>query len=160
MRRKTKTKRSLSPDIAFQSLKVAQLVNYLMQDGKKELARRVVAEAMAEIKKETKEDPLQIFEQAVHNVSPVMEVRSRRVGGANYQIPHEVSASRRLTLALRWIVNFARLKKGKPMSKRLAEEVMAASRNEGESVKKRENMQKMADANRAFAHFARGRRSF
>jgi len=129
------------------------MVNYVMGSGKKNTARKIVYGAIDIIKEKSK-DPIEVLETALKNVSPTMEVRSRRVGGANYQIPREVRPERRLFLGMRWIIEAAKSKKGLPMHKRLAEEIMAASKNEGDAVKKRENTHKMADANKAFAHFA------
>jgi small subunit ribosomal protein S7 len=154
MRRPIKKKNSLSPDLKFNNLKVAKLINYVMLDGKKETARSVVYDAFDIVKDKTGEDPIMVFETAVKNVEPIMEVRSRRVGGANYQVPVEVRPERRLALALRWIVTFARKKSGMPMSERLAAEIMSAYKEEGESFKKKEDTHKMAEANKAFAHLA------
>ena len=155
MRRKLKAKPPIVPDSIYESEKVTKFTNYCMQDGKKTTARAVVYRALDEIKAKTKnENPLEIFEMALKNTGPTMEVRSRRVGGANYQIPREVRPERRQQLSMKWIIDAARLKKGKPMHEKLAEEIIAASNNEGEAVKKRENTHKMADANKAFAHFA------
>jgi small subunit ribosomal protein S7 len=123
-----------------------------MERGKKETARRVMYDMMAELKKEG--DPVAILEEAVKNIEPSMEVRSRRVGGANYQVPMPVRPERQLALALRWMREAARAKKGVPMAKKLAEQVLAAKKGEGEAVAKRDNMHKMAEANKAFAHFA------
>ena len=153
MRRPVKNRIQPGPDNVYGSVKVSKLINYVMERGKKDTATKIVYKVMEELKKDG--DPVALFEQALENASPSVEVRSRRVGGANYQIPHEVSPERRLTLALRWLLEFARAKKGKPMSQKLAEEIIAASKNEGETIKRRENVHKMAEANRAFAHFAR-----
>ncbi len=155
MRRKLKNKRALLPDDVYQSVKVSKLINYVMEKGHKNIARSIVYGAFEDIKKEAKKEPLEVFEQALQNVGPQMEIKTKRVGGANYQIPHEVSPERRLTLSLRWLIEFTRAKKGKQASQRLADEILAASKNEGEAVKRRENVHKMAEANRAFAHFAR-----
>ncbi len=155
MRRKLKSKRILAPDLTYQSVKVAKLINYIMEKGHKNIARGIVYDAFEMIKERSKHAPLEVFEEALEKVGPLMEIKTRRVGGANYQIPHEVSPERRLTLALRWMIEAARHKKGKPMAARLANELVAASSNEGEAVKKRETVHKMAEANRAFAHFAR-----
>ena len=152
MRRPLKKKTELQPDIMYDSVKVSKLINYVMERGKKNTARKVVYDAFAELKK--KGDPIEIFETALRNVEPSMEVRSRRVGGANYQVPREVRAERRLSLSLRWIIAAAKARKGMPMHKRLADELLLASNKEGEAVKKRENTHKMAEANKAFAHFA------
>ncbi len=155
MRRKIKIHRTIQPDLVYRSLKVAKFINYVMRRGKKSVARRAVYGSLAEIKEQVKGEPLEIFEEALKNVGPHTELKSRRVGGANYQIPYEVNPRRRLTLAIRWILNAARSKTGRPMAKRLAEEFIAASKNQGEAIKKRDAVHKMAEANRAFAHFAR-----
>jgi len=155
MRRKLKTKKPLTPDLVYNSPKVSKMVNYLMLDGKKVTARKVAYGALASLKDLAKtENPLELFEVALKNTSPLMEVRSRRVGGANYQVPREVRPERRQALGMKWIIDAARSKKGKPMAVKLAEEIILASKNEGEAVKKRENTHKMAEANKAFAHFA------
>lgn len=155
MRRPIKRRPPVSPDLVYKSDKVEKLINYIMERGKKNAARKIVYGALDRIKAKTKaEDPSEIFLQAVENVGPFMEVRSRRVGGANYQVPHEVRPERRLALALRWIIGAAKAKKGKPMNEKLADEILAAVANEGEAIKKKENVHKMAEANRAFAHFA------
>lgn len=155
MRRKIKINRSIQPDFLYRSLKVAKFINYVMRRGKKSVARRTVYDSFTAIKEKVKADPLEVFEAALKNVGPHTELKSRRVGGANYQIPHEVNPRRRLTLAIRWILEAARAKSGRPMAARLADELLAASQNEGEAIKKKENVHKMAEANRAFAHFAR-----
>ncbi len=152
MRRKLTAKRQPPPDLRHQSAKVSKFVNYVMREGKKEIARRIVYGAFDEIAKGG-EDPLEVFEAALRNVGPSMEIRSRRVGGANYQVPREVRPERRLALAMRWIIEIARAKRG-PMAKALAEELRAAGKGEGAAVKKKEDTHKMAEANRAFAHFA------
>jgi small subunit ribosomal protein S7 len=155
MRRKLNIKRDLKPDINYQSLKLAKFTNYIMESGKKNIARAIVADCMAVIKEQAKvENPLELFELALKNTTPAMEVRSRRVGGANYQVPREVRPERKQALSMKWIIEAARSKKGKPIHKKLADEIIAASKNEGEAVKKRENVHKMAEANKAFAHFA------
>ena len=158
MRRPSKKTERLSPDHEYQSLKVEKLINYIMERGKKNVARTVVYRAFDLAKEKTKEEPLELFETALRNVAPQVEVRSRRVGGANYQVPHEVRPERKQALAFRWIIEAAKSKKGKPMAIKLADEIMAAAKNEGEAVKKRENVHKMAEANRAFAHFALARK--
>jgi small subunit ribosomal protein S7 len=141
--------------MTYDSLKLAKLTNYIMDSGKKTIARAIVADCMKAIKEQAKvENPMEIFELALKNTTPAMEVRSRRVGGANYQVPREVRPERKNALSMKWIVEAARSKKGKPMHLKLAEEIIAASKNEGEAVKKRENVHKMAEANKAFAHFA------
>lgn len=126
-----------------------------MLDGEKSVSRKIVYKAFDFIKeKEKGNDPIEVFDNALKNAGPTMEVRSRRVGGANYQIPREVREDRRLALAMRWIIGAAKSKKGQPMYKRLADELLLANKNEGEAVKKKENVHKMADANKAFAHFS------
>lgn len=155
MRRKLKAKPAITPDLRYDSEKVAKFINYVMIGGKKTTATKVVYDALEHVKEITKNpNPLEVFETALKNTGPTMEVRARRVGGANYQIPREVRPERRQQLSMKWIVLAARAKKGKPMAEKLAEEIVAASNNEGEAVKKRENTHKMAEANKAFAHFA------
>ena len=155
MRRKIKKHPAPLPDSVYNSEKVTKFVNYVMQEGKKTTARGVVYRSFDTIKEMTKNtNPLEVFETALKNTAPNMEVRSRRVGGANYQIPREVRPERKQHLSMKWIIDAARSKKGKPMHVKLAEEIVAASNNEGEAVKKRENTHKMAEANKAFAHFA------
>ncbi|HVT75037.1 MAG TPA: 30S ribosomal protein S7 [Candidatus Paceibacterota bacterium] len=155
MRRKINIKRDLAPDVKFQSEKVSKLMNYIMYDGKKNQARTNVYKCFEIIKEKTKsENPLDVFEAALKNTAPNVEVRSRRVGGANYQVPVEVRPKRKDALSIKWIIDAARAKKGAPISAKLADEIIAASKNEGEAVKKRENTHKMAEANKAFAHFA------
>jgi small subunit ribosomal protein S7 len=155
MRRKVKNRNIVGPDFKYDSTKVAKLINYAMVRGQKETARGIVYKSLEIIKDKAKvEDPMEVLDTALKNTGPLMEVRSRRVGGANYQIPREVRTERRNFLSMKWIVEAARSKKGKPMAEKLAEEILLASKNEGEAVKKRENTHKMADANKAFAHFA------
>ncbi|MEX0934012.1 MAG: 30S ribosomal protein S7 [Candidatus Paceibacterota bacterium] len=150
-----KKKNIISPDHKYNSIKVEKFINYIMEDGKKEIARKIVYKAFDVIQKETKTDtPLEIFDKALKNVGPLTEVRSRRIGGANYTVPRDVRAERRLTLAMRWILQAARAGKGRAMYLSLGEELIAASNNEGEAVTKRINTHKMAEANKAFAHFA------
>ena len=154
MRRPVKNRNIVGPDIKYSSTKVEKFINYIMKWGQKSTARRVVYSAFGEIKEKTKQEPLEVFETALRNVGPQMEVRSRRVGGANYQVPREVRPERKMALSYRWIIDAARSRKGAPMHKRLAEELIAASKNEGPAVKKREDTHKMAESNKAFAHFA------
>lgn len=155
MRRKVKNRKKASADPVYNSPKVAKFVNYVMEAGKKETARKIVYGAFTALKEKTKvENPLEVFDTALKNVTPLMEVRSRRVGGANYQVPVEVRPARRTLLSMNWLIDAARGKKGKPMHMKLADEIIAASKNEGDAVKKRENVHKMAEANKAFAHFA------
>ncbi|TAL49337.1 30S ribosomal protein S7 [Patescibacteria group bacterium] len=155
MRRKIKNKKEIFPDSIYNSTKVTKLVNYVMREGKKNTARKIIFGALEIIKEKGKTDsPLEVLDTALKNTSPNMEVRSRRVGGANYQIPREVRPERRSALGMKWIVEAARRRKGAPMHAKLADEIMLAAKNEGEAVKKRENTHKMAEANKAFAHFA------
>ncbi len=155
MRRKIKNKPEIVPDLKFKSVKVSKFTNYIMYDGKKTTARKIINEMFEEIKTKTKSaNPLEIFELALSNTAPNVEVRSKRVGGANYQVPVEVRPERRAALSMKWIIDAARSKKGAPMAKKLAEEIMAPSKNEGAAVTKRDNTHKMAEANKAFAHFA------
>lgn len=141
-------------DPKYNSTVVAKFINQVMRRGKKSVAQKVVYEAFEIIQEKTKKEPTEIFDQALKNVAPVLEVKSKRIGGANYQIPIEVRTPRKMTLAMRWIIGTARLARGKPMALKLASELIAASRKEGAAMKKRENIQRMAEANRAFAHFA------
>jgi small subunit ribosomal protein S7 len=155
MRRPIKKKLRIAPDNRYKSERLSKFINCVMLDGKKETARKAVYDALEAIKTlDEGKDPLEVFEDAIRNVGPTVEVRSRRVGGANYQVPREVRPERRQALAMRWILNAARAKSGAPISKFLAEELLAASKNEGTAIKKREDVHKMAEANRAFAHFA------
>ena len=155
MRRKLKAKPKIQPDLIYDSEKVTKFINYTMERGKKSTATKIVYRSLDLIKEKTKNpNPLEIFETALKNTGPTMEVRSRRVGGANYQVPREVRPERRQFLSMRWIIDAARAKKGKEMAEKLAEEIIAASNNEGDAIKKRENMHKMAESNKAFAHFA------
>lgn len=155
MRRKLKTKIPVAPDTKYDSELLARFINVVMWDGKKSIARKVVYDALDEIKKTDESlDPMAVFETAITNVSPTIEVRSRRVGGANYQVPKEVRPERRRSLAFRWIIAAARAGKGKPMAKKLADQLLAASKNEGAAIKKREDVHRMAESNRAFAHLA------
>jgi len=153
MRRPLKKKRVWRTDLTYGSETLTRFINAVMWDGKKDTARAVVYEAMEKIR-EGGADPLETFESALRNVSPLMEVRSRRVGGANYQVPREVPQNRRLALAFRWLINAARAKKGKPMGEKLANELLLAAKNEGDAIKKRDDMHRMAESNKAFAHFA------
>ena len=155
MRRKIKNRHAAQPDLIYSSQKVGKLINYVMKEGKKNAAQKIVYGALDYIKEKLKtENPLEVLDTALHNVGPVMEIRSRRVGGANYQVPREVRPDRKSTLAMRWILEAAHSKKGAPMRVKLGDELIAASKNEGEAIKKRENTHRMAEANKAFAHFA------
>ncbi len=153
MRRPLKKKRVWRADLKYGSETLTRFINAVMWDGKKDTARAVVYDALEKIKTDGG-DPLETFESALRNVSPLMEVRSRRVGGANYQVPREVPQNRRMALAFRWLINAARAKKGKPMAEKLANEILLAAKNEGEAIKKKDDMHRMAEANKAFAHFA------
>jgi small subunit ribosomal protein S7 len=152
----TASEEQLRPDPRYGSKVLARFINCIMQDGKKAVAMRVVYDAFDEIEKRTKGKPaaMEIFEMALENVRPTVEVRSRRVGGANYQVPMPVKPKRRQSLAFRWIINASRGDKGKPMHLRLARELLDASKNEGKAVNTREQTHRMAEANRAFSHFA------
>ncbi len=155
MRRPVKNRNIPKPDTKYGSEKVAKFINHIMERGKKDIARKIVYQAFEEIKAKAQvENPLEIFDAALKNAAPVMEVRSRRVGGANYQVPREVRPERRNFLAMTWMIQAAQAKSGTPMYKRLAEELMLASKNEGSAVKKKEDTHRMAEANKAFAHFA------
>jgi len=155
MRRKITNRNIPIPDVVYNSVKIEKLINYVMKEGKKNTARKIVYGALAIVKEKKKDlEPLEVFDLAIKNTGPLMEVISKRVGGANYQVPREVRPERRFSLAMRWIIGAANAKKGKPMYEKLAEELLAAANNEGEAVKKRELMHKMAEANKAFAHFA------
>jgi len=155
MRRPVKNRNIPGADLKFNSERVEKFINSVMWDGKKSTARKVVYDAFDIIKEKTKNDnPIEVFETAVRNVGPQMEIRSRRVGGANYQVPREVRAERRQALAFRWILLAARGGKGKPMAEKLAAELMAAANNEGPAIKKRDDTHRMAESNKAFAHFA------
>lgn len=155
MRGKSAVKREIAPDPKFQNVQVAKFVNYVMQRGKKATAQGIVYGAFNIIADKTKKEPLEVFDLAIKNVAPTLEVKGRRIGGANYQIPIQVKTERRFLLACRWIIEASRERKGKPMMEKLAQELMDAAKKEGNAMKKRETVQKMAEANRAFAHFAR-----
>ncbi len=152
MRRPVKNRNMPAPDEVYGSVKISKLINYVMERGKKDTARKIVYKVMDELKKDG--DPVAFFEQALENASPSVEVRSRRVGGANYQVPREVRPERRLALGLRWMVDAAEGTKGKPMAESLLNEIKAAHKGEGAAVTKKETTHRMAEANKAFAHFA------
>ncbi len=155
MRRKIKNRNIVDPDMVYNSTKLSKFINIVMQDGKKETARKSVYKAFDIIKEKTgNPNPLEVFDTAIKNAGPMVEVRSRRIGGANYQVPREVRPERRTALAMRWIIGAARSKKGAPIDEKLAEELILASKNEGIAVKKRDDTHKMAESNKAFAHFA------
>lgn len=147
------TKREVMPDPIYSSKLVTRLINRLMVDGKRGKAATILYNAFEIIKDTSGNEPIEVFEQAMKNIMPVLEVKARRVGGSNYQVPVEVRPERRTALALRWLVNYARLRGEDTMEERLAKEIMDAANNSGASVKKREDIHKMADANRAFAHY-------
>lgn len=153
MRRKRAEKRIRRPDPKFNDILIGRFINNLMWDGQKQVAQRVMYDAFKIIADKTKGEPLDVFKKAIGNVQPAIEVRSRRVGGSTYQVPTEVRPDRRLALAIKWILNYTRARNEKSMSLRLANELMAASVGEGSSVKKKEDVHKMAEANKAFAHF-------
>jgi small subunit ribosomal protein S7 len=146
--------RTLLRDPVYDSTLVAQVINRVMLDGKKSTAEHLVYGALDIVGEKTGQSPVEVLERAIKSVTPVLEVRSRRVGGANYQVPIPVKPKRQLSLSIRWIIAATRSKSGRPMSQRLADELLAASRREGEAMSKRENTIKMADANKAFSHFA------
>lgn len=152
-RRGPVTPREIPPDPVYNSILVQKLINKVMLDGKKSIAEKIVYGAMEIIREKTKQDPLVVLEKAVQNVTPLLEVRPRRVGGATYQVPIEVPPRRGLSLALRWIVRAARERKGMPMKERLALEILDALNNTGGAIKKRDEMHRMAEANKAFAHY-------
>lgn len=151
---KKKIKQVLLPDPVYNNVTVAKFINRVMSGGKKTIARKIVYQAFALIKTKTQKEPLEIFELALKNVRPSLEVRPKRIGGATYQVPRPVPQERASTLAIRWILNATRKKKGKPMKEKLAEELILAAKNEGAAIKKKEDTHRMAEANRAFAHFA------
>lgn len=153
MRKRRAEKRYIKPDPQFSDLLVAKFINSIMLEGKKSVARKIVYSAFNIIEEKTKRSGLETFKKAIANVAPVIEVRSRRVGGATYQVPTEVRPERRTALAMRWIKNYSRSRGEKSMAARLAGELISASNNEGNSVKKKEDTHKMAEANKAFAHF-------
>jgi small subunit ribosomal protein S7 len=153
MRRTRPEKRDIAPDVRYQSVTVQALINRIMKKGKKSVATRLMYGALDTIRERSKRDPIEVLELAMKNVGPLMEVRPRRVGGATYQVPMEVTADRRQTLAMRWILASARARSGKSFSEKLSAELMEAANNQGASVRKREEAHKMAEANRAFSHF-------
>ena len=155
MRGKPVSKRKIQPDAKFNDLDVAKFINYIMERGKKTTAQKIVYGCFEIIKEITKQDPRHIFNKAMKQVSPLLEIRGRRIGGANYQIPVQVRGERRFNLGCRWIINAARARIGKPMAEKLAMEILDASKGEGTAVKKRAEVHRMAEANKAFAHFAR-----
>jgi len=155
MRGKPAPKRFIEPDSRYADPDVAKFINYIMKSGKKSVAESVVYEAFDIIKDKTKQDPRHVFNKALKQVSPLLEVRGRRVGGANYQIPYQVRGERRFTLGCRWIIDAARTRKGKKMAEKLAEEIINSAKGESAAMKKKLDVHRMAEANKAFAHFAR-----
>lgn len=153
--RKNITRHPINPDPVYNSIDISKFINRVMRKGKKTIARKIVYGVLDIIKERTKkEDPLEVFDNAIRNASPLLEIKAKRVGGATYQVPVEVKGERKFNLAIRWIIEGAKSKKGKPMREKLADEIIDASNNTGYAVRKRENTHKMAEANRAFAHFA------
>ncbi|MBU2456311.1 MAG: 30S ribosomal protein S7 [Patescibacteria group bacterium] len=155
MRGKQAPKRKIQNDIKYNDDNIAKFINYIMKDGKKTVAQKIVYGAFDIIKQKTKQDPKHIFQKAIKKIAPLIEVRSKRIGGGNYQIPYQVRGDRRFALASRWLIEATKARKGEPMVKKLSDELLAAVEGEGAAVKKRETVRKMAEANRAFAHFAR-----
>ena len=154
MRRRRPEKRKILQDPVYKDLVVAKFINYIMKNGKKSIAEKIFYNSLDIISAQLKTDsPIDVFKDALNNVMPALEVKSKRIGGATYQVPMDVPENRRLALAMRWILSFSRSRKGKTMSDRLSAELIAASKKEGSSVKKKEDTHKMADANKAFAHF-------
>jgi len=152
-RKKQAPKRIVYPDPKYQSLILTKFINFIMYDGKRSVAEKIIYTALERIKEKTKQDPIKIFNDAISKVRPNLEVRSRRVGGATYQVPVEVKSKRSQTLALRWILEASRKRKNKTMSDKLFNELMDASQGKGSSIKKREDTHKMAESNKAFAHY-------
>lgn len=146
---------TIIPDPVYNDILIAKFVNQVMRKGKRNLARKIVYQALDIIKNQTKKEPLEVFNQSLRNASPLLEVRPRRIGGATYQVPREVGEKRRMSLAMRWIIGAARAKKGKGMAQNLAQELIEASQEKGEAVRKKVNIHRMAQANKAFAYLAR-----
>ena len=155
MRGKPAPKRKITPDPKYHLIQMAKFINYVMRKGKKTVASKIVYQALEIIKQKIKKDPVETFQKAIKNISPLVEVRSRRIGGANYQIPFPTNEPRRFVLASRWIIKAAKARKGKSMSEKLAQELLDAADGQGAAVKKKEDVHRMAEANKAFAHFAR-----
>ena len=153
MRKRRAVKRDVLPDPIYKSKVVTKLINRIMLDGKKGVAEKILYEAFDQVKEKTGQDPVSVFEKALENIKPQLEVKSKRVGGSNYQVPVEVSETRSQTLGLRWLVNYARLRGGHTMAGNLADEIIDASNGTGNAVKKREDTHRMAEANKAFAHY-------
>ncbi len=157
MRRRRPEKRQILPDPVYKDLGVAKFINYLMERGKKGVAEMIFYDAMGIIKNKTKTDGIKIFQEAIKNSTPLLEVKSRRIGGATYQVPIEVPKHRQYFLASHWLINAAKGRSGKPMADRLAVELISAANNEGGAIKKKDDTHRMAEANKAFAHFGRAR---
>ena len=153
MRKRQAVKRDVLPDPIYKSKVVTKLINQIMRDGKKGTAQKILYEAFEIIKEKTKREPMEVFEEAMNNIKPALEVKSRRVGGANYQVPVEVKPERAQALAFRWLINYARLRNGHSMAENLANEIIDAAGGTGASVKKKDDTHKMAEANKAFAHY-------
>ena len=154
MRRRRPEKREILPDPVYGDLIVAKFINNLMKQGKKSLAEKIFYQSIDKIKKQGKvDDGIELFKKALENVAPILEVKSKRIGGATYQVPIEISENRRMALAMRWIISFSKSRKGQTMADRLAAELLAASNNDGAAVKKKEDTHRMAEANKAFSHF-------
>ena len=152
-RKKTQPKKNITPDPKFKSIIIPKLINSIMYDGKKNVAEKIIYEAMDKIKEKSKDEPIKVFNEAINNIKPTVEVRSRRVGGATYQVPVEVKSKRAQALAIRWLVDSARKRKDKHMSDKIFNELYDAYEKKGAAVKKREDVHKMAESNKAFAHF-------
>jgi small subunit ribosomal protein S7 len=153
MRRRSAERRSPAPDPVYNDVLVSRFINYVMRDGKKSVAQSIVYDALDIIEERTEEQGIEVFKKAINNVSPLVEVRSRRVGGATYQVPIEVRPDRRVALAFRWIIQYAHARQDRSMANRLANELMAAAKGEGGSIKKKDDTHRMAESNKAFAHF-------
>lgn len=152
-RRREAVKREIIPDPKYNNVLVARFINCVLRQGKKSLSERVFYTALDKVEEKTKEDPLKVFKKAVDNTSPLLEVRSRRVGGATYQVPVEVASNRRTALSIRWMISFAKSRPGKSMAEKLCSEILDAYNNTGGAVKKKEDVHRMAEANKAFAHY-------
>ena len=153
MRKRQAVKRDVLPDPIYKSKVVTKLINQIMRDGKKGTAQKILYESFEIIREKTKKEPMEVFEEAMNNIKPALEVKSRRVGGANYQVPVEVKPERAQALAFRWLINYARLRNGHSMAENLANEIIDAANGTGASVKKKDDTHKMAEANKAFAHY-------
>jgi len=154
MRRRRPEKREILPDPVYNDLIVAKFINNLMKQGKKSLAEKIFYQSIEKIKKQSKvDDGIALFKKAIDNVAPMLEVKSKRIGGATYQVPIEISEGRRMALAMRWIISYSKSRKGQTMADKLAAELLAAANNDGSAVKKKEDTHKMAEANKAFSHF-------